>query len=185
MRRRALSSVLLQRAWRLPDETLCRVRLPGRERLRQVDAEWPPLRAQSDASRNWSWTEIAKRSKEVFALVASDARTLALWSSNNPTAEMEGRVYYVASKLEVRPDARKLGAGQLSISLIGHRAWELGCSAVVLNAPAERWRMYLNAGATMRTVRGWTVPWGLASMVFEGRGLSRLMEAHDELLEEG
>lgn len=100
-------------------------------------------------------------------------------------AELEGRCFYAASKLEVRPNARKLGVGQLSISLMGHRACELGCSAVILNAPPERWRMYLKAGATMRTVRGWVVPRGLAAMVFEGRGLARLMEAHDELLEEG
>jgi hypothetical protein len=167
------------------DGTVCVLCLPNRERLHGVDNEWPSIRPQSDVSASWRWADIKKRSKETFALAAEEgSKTLALWSSNNQTSELEGKLFYVASKLEVHPNARNIGIGPLMVSLMGHRAVELGCSGVLLNAPPERVRLYLNAGAMKRSVRGWPVPAGLTPMVFEGRGLQKLLEVHDELLEE-
>lgn len=130
--------------------------------------------------------QIERRAREVFALLEKETRgTLALWASNNTTSEVEGRLFYVVSRLEVHPEERNRGLGPLALSLAGHRAVELGCGGVILDAMPEVQRMYLNAGATIRSVRGWPVPAGLVTMVFEGDGLSKLLEAHDELREEG
>jgi len=182
----APSTRLTTGSWLFPQGgPRCRVHHPHAQRLHDVDSTWPPLRTPGDPAIGWRWVDICGRAREFFALVRDDNRTLGLWASNNPTAQLEDKEFYVLTKVEVAPNQRSVGLGHLILGMSAVRAAELGCAGVLLAAAPELEEFYTTLGGVCRDVRGWPVPRGLAAWVFEGISLETLREVHDELLEEG
>ncbi|WP_141331894.1 GNAT family N-acetyltransferase [Myxococcus sp. AB025B] len=187
MRRASPTTVLRKKRWRLPPSGLeCQVVWPHSERIRQIDDAWPKLRLKTDLSAQWRWNDICKRAKEFFVVESGNKENLGIWSSNNPTCEVEGQKFYVLSKLEVSPNHRTAGVGHLLVTMCALRATELGCSGVLLAAGSELEHFYGAIGGVKRVVKNWIAPRELDSWVFEGNGFHQLKEDNDEfLLEEG
>jgi hypothetical protein len=187
VRKEAAATLLLKGRWRIPPEgPECRVLWPHVQRLFQVDDAWPPLRTPSDLAHGWRWIEICKRAREFFLVQSSKGENLGIWASNNPTCEVEGKRFYVLSKIESSPKQRSAGIGHMMMMMCAFRAQELGCSGVLLAAVDELKHVYTAYGGVRREVENWFPPRGLNSWVFEGDSLLQLREDYDEfLLEEG
>lgn len=172
-------------AWDVPGIGRAILREPcAEEYVQQADARWPASREPKAENAHWSWSTIAQRAPEQFALVR-DGEVLALWASmkGRPLSLQVGLSYRL-DFLEVTPTRRGQSLGLFCLGLVAQRALEAGCSALVLEALPGAKEFYIKAGGLQARAHGWNLPQGLIPFLFQHEKLTYLKELTDAYLDQ-
>lgn len=150
-----------------------RIRAPRPSRLeREVDPVWLHHRPTEAPEAMWRWALIARKCRDTYALMDEYGTILVLWGTQRPRITVLDEAYHKVDYLEVNPDHRRKGLGNLALALAAHRGFELGCVGLAIPALPERRDYYLKLGA--EPFPHWSIMKGLVALRIVGPAFDRL-----------